>query len=43
MIKHADIWAGTGTNVLGVIAFVAALLLATPFMLMLIAPFMTGL
>ena len=38
-----NVWAGTGDTVLGVIAFIAGLMIAVPFALMLAAPFMTGL
>jgi hypothetical protein len=43
MTSNGHIWEGTGTNILGVFAFLAGLLIAAPFMLLLAAPFMPGL
>ena len=43
MNSNAQVWQGTGDRILGVIAFLAGLLIAAPFVLLLAAPFMTGL
>lgn len=43
MTNNAHIWDGTGTSILAVFAFLAGLLVATPFLLLIAAPFMPGL
>ena len=43
MTSNGHIWEGTGTRILAVFAFLAGLLIAAPFMLLLVAPFMPGL
>ncbi len=43
MTSNAHVWDGPGTRILAVIAFLAGLLIAAPFVLLLVAPFMPGL